>query len=560
MENYDKILYEMSFKEPPNLKSEEVYFNKTTSLELVLTNLVSDLRALYNDFFKVDYSMIKSNNTKYAAIIEGAIKKYERQFANAVNAEKVVIGLTTETNASAFPMVWDDRLISENIEKIGSERITFDKKFAASLEDVMATDDGFKFRDKKGKIIIILLGLGLFNLDITDEEYVGLIIHEWGHCIEQILLNVNATIYCDYKRQMITDLVEIFDFIGLKYLHVDPGRVFTGFVTALPKLFIHFFDHKKGLKKIEKESKGDQQLAGELLAKKVMAEFDRKEIVEDALYTRAYTINKILKSKPKDIKKSFFKIIFAPVVYLFKSIGALGWLFFLPFRAILDPRNKIVNFNKRFLKKELRYEQFADYVATAYGYGQYQSAVLRKSATKGKQDGKELYLLNFLHYVPLVNLLIAYANNCDTKANSLLNGYPSSIERMEAMYKSLEYELQTNKDLSETVKNAIRKDMEAIKEEHEAYKRKKGARFFVSRIFYKITRRSIEKVKDTSNIKENVLDYMGNIVIENNKELGLTEKDLKEVENELIAKDSVNEINSQETLDFFKTLNFVKYK
>ena len=130
MENYDKILYEMSFKEPPNLKSEEVYFNKTTSLELVLTNLVSDLRALYNDFFKVDYSMIKSNNTKYAAIIEGAIKKYERQFANAVNAEKVVIGLTTETNASAFPMVWDDRLISENIEKIGSERITFDKKFA----------------------------------------------------------------------------------------------------------------------------------------------------------------------------------------------------------------------------------------------------------------------------------------------------------------------------------------------------------------------------------------------------------------------------------------------
>ena len=70
------------------------------------------------------------------------------------------------------------------------------------------------------------------------------------------------------------------------------------------------------------------------------------------------------------------------------------------------------------------------------------------------------------------------------------------------------------------------------------YKKKKGARYFISRIFYKITRRSIETYKDKSSMYENVISKMDELVNEDKSELGYTSQDLQNTEMELIKLDN----------------------
>ena len=180
-----------------------------------------------------------------------------------------------------------------------------------------------------------------------------------------------------------------------------------------------------------------------------------------------------------------------------------------------------------------------------------------KSAKISSEDGKNLYLFNFLHYVPIVNLLIAYGNHVDEKCSNLLAGYPPTIQRIEGIYKALDYEIQTNKSLSPTTIERIKEEMEDLKKQHEMYKKKKGARYFISRIFYKITRRSIETYKDKSSMYENVLSKMDELVNEDKAELGYTTQDLQDTEMELIKMDNNSLDNhSYEELGkkLFKTL------
>lgn len=549
---YDAELSKVFNRSVKNYKSNEAYFNNTTSLEFALSELVAELRVIYENCFNVDSKVIIQNKKAYASIIEKNITKHQIKIARALNAEKVIIGIKKGTNAAALPLIWDNKLIEAKAKEIKSVKYKFNNKYAQTLEDIMETSDGFKFKDPNGKILVVIIGIDLFSLNLTDEEMIAVILHEIGHGLQQMLVNINIEIYAETKRTIMNDMFQFLEIVDSSILYGGSLRIFKLLWSVIRSFagLKRYLTRKPILKKAERLSKNNDELAGEILASVVIDnDVDRKTIAEDYGNQRKYNIKQAINDKKS--KFNIFSLIsmaFNKFLNLLTNFSSIFYHIMYPF---VNLTSKYVFFNKKFLTKELRYEQFADYVATSYGYGPYLSSALVKqnNATKKSDErGLDIGLFNFLHIVPGINLILAYTNYIDAKSRDMIAGYPTTIERLEGMYKVLDYELK-HSQLSRTAYEKIQKEMNEIKEQHEIYKNKKGVKNLVMRIFYKLTRRSIEKSSTKSTMLENVLEPLAELDKEIVKENNYSDAEYEETQNFLLNNNSTAE--STEALSIF---------
>ena len=431
-----------------NFKSKEAYFNNTTSLELALSDLVSELRIVYDSCFNVDSKVITQNKKAYASAIEKKLIGHQIKIARALNAEKVVIGIRKGINAAALPLIWDNKLIETKAKEIKSVKYKFNDKYAQTLEDVMETSDGYKFRNPNGKIIIVVIGIDIFSINLTDEEVIAVILHEIGHGLQQMLVNVNTEIYAETKRTIMNDMFQFLEIIDSSMLYGGSGRIFTA-LWSIIKSFAglkRYLDRKPILKKAEKLAKNSDELAGEILTSVVIDKDsnDRNKLADEYSDQRKYNIKNSIDKKSKLNIFSLISIAFNKFLNLLTNFSSIFYHLLYPF---VNLTSKYTFFNKKFLTKELRYEQFADYVATSYGYGPQLSSALvklknsKKSASQYDERGLDLGLFNFIHFVPGINLILAYTNWIDNKSRDLIAGYPTTIERLEGIYKVLDYEI-----------------------------------------------------------------------------------------------------------------------
>lgn len=553
---YDAELSKIFIQSVKNYRSNEAYFSNTTSLEIALSDLIAELRDIYNNCFNVNSKVIMNNKKAYSSMIEKKILRHQTNIAKAINAEKVIIGIKKGLNAAALPLIWDNKLIEGKVKELKSYRYKYNDKFAQTIEDVMETSDGFKFKDSTGKILIVIIGIDMFSAELTDEEMIAVVLHELGHGLQQMLVNVNVEIYAETKRTIMTDMFQFLELVDNSLLYGGSLRVFKLLWSIIRSFasFKRYTERKKILKKAEKFGKNDEEITGEILASVVMSNDDsndRNKIAEEYSSQRRHNIKKALSNEKGGFNIfSLISIAFSKFLNFLTNFSSIFYHLLYPF---VNLTSKYVFFNKKFLTRELRYEQFADYVATSYGYGAKLSSALVKlrnikSFTKYDERGLDLGLFNFVHIVPGINLIIAYSNYIDTKSRDMIAGYPTTSERLEGMYKVLDYELK-NTSLSKTAHEKIQKEMDEIKEQYEIYKNKKDFKNLVMRIFYKLTRKSIEKSSKKSSMIENVIEPLSELDKEIVKENKFTDDEYIKTRSFLLNNNSTDE--STEALKIF---------
>ena len=481
--------------------STEAYFRKGVSLLAEkLEDFIADLRKIYND------SIINSKNkdvtkkiiSSKANEINAIVEKHEKILEKVMNCEKVNIGLSYVENAYCIPLFFDENLVKENPNSIANkktkknnDKYIVDIDFKNKLSDIAETSNGFRFKNSKNIKLIFVFGFGLFE-KLSNSECVAILLHEFGHSLQQMLVSASMNFYTDVKMLAIENLY-----------------------SGLLNIGEYSFSNKDLSESKKKEkTKTDDELAQPYLGK-LVKNGDRNEVIDD-INRESDEILKILIAKGDEIfaeknpigefiKKSF--IGFFEIIYkiLTSPVSFLAGIF----------KRHVIRTHKDFLIKNLRYEQFADYMAVQNGYGSYLTEALSKISI---EEGRDYGLANLVYLVPLLNVAITYFDYQDLKHELLIHGYSTTLERYEAIYRSLKYELNNNKNLTKEDIKAIKSELEAVERVYRAEINKKGLRYFLIKFYYKITRRTIDRQNGGANIENNVLIPLNETIDEYCKE------------------------------------------
>lgn len=460
-------------------KSVEAYFNKQTSaIAIAIHNLMDDLKTFWDQYLSMDS---KDNNwtiiKKKIADIKKIVEKHEVSIAKVLNCESVTIGLLYETNAYCYPLFFDKEIIElDSKAKNTREKFQLNIDFAKKLEDIIETKNGFKFKNPKGIKIIMMFGLGCFYNEMTVDECTAILLHEIGHAMQQMLVSCAMNIYCDAKANYIQSLGD-----------------------GITRGSFNFFDMLKS-KKNEK-TKTDEELVKPHLGP--IEDFDREKMKDETKTLMDDHLKIIFEYRDQLLAKenTFFTFILKSLIGVFLlTINLIKIPFVLMSHVIGN-----VTFHKDFLKKQVRFEQFADYMAVQNGYG---AELVSGLAKLEKADGgviSDYGLLNFVYLIPILNVALTYADYRDMKDGLLLHGYPTNLQRYEAIYKGMKYELENNKNLTHLDKEILAKDMALVDEIYRSQLNHKGLRYFIFNLAAKITRKAINSPNAGANIEQNVL-------------------------------------------------------
>lgn len=468
--------------------STEAYFDKNKApLSLCFLEMVKEIRIFYDDYLSLteDVKNQKTILSKKIDVLKTTISKYEKRLAKIINAEVVVIGFEYAANAHCLTLWADKNMIQTKKNQYGKNEKQWNRDFEVRLEDVVETSNGFRFRKPKDIKIAITLGFGLFSRGLTDDEIVAFLLHEFGHTLQQLLVSASLNIYCEVKANILKSLLYSLDVFPFGYI--------------FKAIFAKFNNPEKKAKK----DKVDKNIAN------LLTDWKRDDLVKDEKKSSDHLLNQ-MKEESKDYQdyyeelKKDKKNPLTICIDLFKLCYHIIRLPF--FLTIVGSKQNITyNINRKFIEKQIRFEQFADYMAAQYGYG----ADLARGLNKLSQDNRithDFGYLNFVYYIPLINLIFSYYGYMDLKQQVYLYGYPVTNERISGIFQSLQYELNNNKDLSNEDKENIKADMEDLRKTYSEHIGKTGIRSLAYRIFCKITRKTIESPNSSGNIEKNVLE------------------------------------------------------
>lgn len=464
--------------------STEAYWQKgKTPLSLALTEYIQELRTFWDGYLAItNPTNIKTVVSKKLEILKALTNKHEKKLAEVMNAESVSIGYDYDANAGCYGLAIDKNLIAQKKEKnrtLYGIDISFEKK----IGDIVETNNGYRFRNKKDIKLLFIFGFGFFKQGLTDDEMVAVMLHEFGHALQNMLVAASTEIAVKEKRWVLRSLISSF------------GATF---------------------RKIKNVSSWDETWASQQELK-AYSEYDRDETAKELEAATKENIELMIKYKRKFLYKGeipfFLKVICSITL---QWIQVVAQLVYLPIWWLLDKAKYAFGLNKRFLSQNIRFEQFADYTAAQFGYGPEFTSGLNKShyyEQKYKQEACftnndvaiDFGFWNLIYYVPIVNVLLAYQGYQMIKQRCYLAGYPTTPERFAGIYKALEYELNNNKKLTAEDKEAIKRDMEETKKAWEMSIDRKSPKFFVFNVFCKLTHRTIDSKAASANIEENVL-------------------------------------------------------
>jgi Zn-dependent protease with chaperone function len=500
---YKELIFQdssLSFMNPL-LKGEEAFFGDNNSWKLGAISQIGLLRELYVQIKAEDITeqQRKSLETELKKQCNSFEKIMEREF----NIEKAYVGLFVEANAFAVPLCWDKNLVKVD-EKTNKRTVNND--FRISLEDIVETSNGFRYKDPKQKIFIVGLGLGLFDEGFSDSEIAAVITHEIGHSFQQLLVGVNTNLASSYISQSISAI----------YMLLSPiltiGTLGIGTVLGLISAGA-----------LSNEMKEDPEEVGARIIKGSIGsnreDYNRETMGKDI---KGYTDNNLKRVK-KEPKKGFWTFVGKFFIGIFVGIFLTGKYILYPFGLVVGfIKNIFLMGNLEFLRKNTRFEQFADMFAANYGMGKDLAAALAKLGAKYHKI--DLATLNFMVYVPVINVVLNLGYYSEQFINGILDGYPDTRQRISGLYKTCKWELANNKELSPKDKKELEAHIDELQKVYDEYVFSTDSKNWVYRFWAKVTKQTIEK--DDSNIEQNVLQVLKDM------------KDEKKFSKKELAKDS----------------------
>jgi Zn-dependent protease with chaperone function len=466
----------------PSYKSEEAFFGENNPLKMAVIQHIKNMRTIYNTMVD-EKNSIKEKKAQIPDFKEEA-DALGRTLAKGFNVQKVYIGLFEEVNAFCVPMAWDKNLI----EKEGKNKIV-NKEFRFSLEDIIETKDGFKFKDSTNKIFVFGLGIGFFSNGYSDEEISAILFHEFGHSFQHLIASINENLISYF----------IANSVELIYQLLNPFVVLGTFGISI---FLSIIE-SCNLNKLEEKS---PEIVGDELILNVIGpnekDMDRELMGRQVINESDNELKSVIHNEHnKKINDNIFTKIGKFFLGIFVGLFTMVINLIMPIFNLINPGNIALLANMNFLKKNKRWEQFADMFASNYGLGKQLSSALAKL---GKESERiNLYTLNFLNYVPVLNVVLAVGHYTTMAPYTLLAGYPSMRNRIVGIYKSCQYEIENNKDLTPQEKKDLQEHLDSIQKVYDDYVYDLGPRNFVYGIWHKIIDRQLKDQK--SDITENVL-------------------------------------------------------
>jgi len=489
-------------------QGEEAFFGENNEYKVTMIALFSELRAIYQE------AVSNKNNTKvrkeFSKKIAPTLKKMEHLVEKTFNISRCYFGLIDDLNAWCIPMCFDANLVEKK-----NGRMHVNEKLKVSLEDIVETKSGYKYKNPDGKIYCVSFGIHFLDKKgkedlFTDEECAAIITHEFGHAMQQAVCSINENLASVYIHSLFEDV----------YALLNPIVMLLSFGTSG---LLAIAEHKqmKDLQEDDPEYVGDQIISQEIGKNK--KDYDRQYFGE-IIDTNTHDVTRSLpKKKDHKILKFFGKFIGF-------TLGGLIKLVFTIIDSIISvPSNLYVLSQKEFLKKNRRFEQFADIYTAAYALAPAQASALAKIGNLGNYK-MDYGIFSLLNYVPLVNLIIGASHYTSISVQLLANGYPDMTGRMAAMYKSLKNDLDTNKDLSAEDKKYIQDQIDIMNDTYNQYVYDYSPKGFVYAIVHKIRFKTLKN--ESTDAETNVIEALKDF----SKEKKLTTKDNKTSEKNIEIK------------------------
>jgi hypothetical protein len=475
-------------------RSEEAYFGINNPVKEKLVALFTRIHGKYEKHLVKEYKPQISDFVKSILI---DISLIEKVVEDEFNVEKCQIGLLDSDNAFCIPMFWDKNAFGDTKKA---------KKHRISLNDIVETKKGFKYKNYKNKYLIIGFGIRLFNpknkISYTPEETAAIFLHEVGHSFQHMLYGIQSNLvyteltwllietYYNLKGSVIIRYLLSFNIFGLLFNFYDVMQAILNLDD------IH--EAKQKLQKDEGFKAGEEMFEEEDFKKNPF--LDRQKLFK-FLHPRDEQ-KTIIKRSLKKEKSQFWK----NTAYGFHVLlmGILSPVLFL----VDAPANIFLMIEKKIINKTHKWEEFADMFVTFYGLGPEITSSVSKLYRSGCNRSLDLGLLTFLNAVPLLNITIALWHYTEINNIVILNGYPEDKRRLATVYQGLRYELAHNKDLDSQTKQEIKEQMERTEKIYNEFVFGKGIKNIIYCIWNKIIRASIQKDADKTTVEANVLSVL----------------------------------------------------
>lgn len=516
-------------------RSNEAYFGREAPLAQTLITGSEKLKE-FVETTKTD------SKTFYSEIIK-LTTELGANIARDINAEACHVMIVPDEmeNASTLNM----RLLADTCykyEKDGKTYISVDFDKVADLEDIIIGTDGYKFKNKKGKILFLIVNYGLIKLE-TPEEIAATICHEIGHSFQQGIYGLykNIADIClantvKLKKEQVGKMklpgpiswivnrsltCKLF-FALVSYLWVFNGNFFKSGIMAkfgawLEKTFWGdkakdtTFKMKDKLKTIDaNEESVEAQHAIDEIYRNDSAYSIQNIIISDSKQFYNIEKTKWIKSANDENKKKWDeynkkvnpdtgakKTIGNYLYHFFRCINIDFWLLNENIVNILSLNNYTVKEYSKisFYKK---YEFFADVFAASYGFG----ADLWKSNIKTEikiRKEEDNYWLSGLNKVPFFKALFKTQALIYELKNEKIDEHGSGRERAINTYTALMQELKTNPSLTGDQKKEIQADIQRIIDADEAFYQEEKENGFWFKYYNKLIDKRIkgEQSEDT---------------------------------------------------------------
>ena len=480
----DDIFKSKEFDKP--LFSEEAYFGLTNSFSQEMINYVNKLREELRNLLGGNWR----DEAKTAIVIKNAFSSNKtteglskivddmgKCIARNCNVEKCYIGLFNDINAHTLPLAFDSSILFSSMSEavyqkngnyyVNSKLIRTDKDIQSQLfklDDIVINKDGYKFKEAKGKVFIINLGVPLIvdnDFESTTEEECSIIFHEIGHNFQQILRGSNQMLIDYYIRA---------------HMMTFSNRKFYDLLGMLEHSIIHT-QLKKILDSIDTSFKTRFSIIKTLLFCNVLINKDGTIVSRDNLgTTERANLERIIEAAKENntlVRLSFItKFINVVAKTISKTIG----LVFIPIKYAYDTalRNDLDKDYHELIKTQKSYEQFADTFAVAYGFGAYSGKFfirIQELLNKAKDTGSYVSHLSILNYIPVLSKIDSFNELLRRRMELQIRGYDEDHVRIAQIHATLDHELTTNKDLSSKDKQEIIEHMEIVKQDYENFKK-----------------------------------------------------------------------------------------
>ena len=504
--------------------SEEAYFGLSSPFSSEMINHAKLLREEVKRLLGGDWKdenkrsiILKEELVKDESVskLVNILENMGKCVATHCNIEKCYIGLFNDINAYTMPIVFDSGILldgdknpiirrnGENYVNGAAIRSNADiQSLLLKIEDVAINKNGYRFKDKKGKIFIINIGIPIVVDEIfesTPEDICAILFHEIGHNFQQILHGAN---------QMIVDY-----FVQAHLKHIANNKFYNVFG------FLESFLVSSSLKNILAGIKVSNQFRfsiiktllfssvlvnrdGTLVTREDIGEFERENLVKVVEIAKQFGTLPQLSTFTRvwsTINKTFMKVI---------------QLAFLPLEGIhtLILRNDLDKNYKEVIKHNKSYEQFADTFAVAYGFGG-NSAKFYIEVQKYVKNMKQPSYLSILNHIPIISTIDAMNTVNIRRMKTHVNGYDQEYVRIAQAYRALEYEVAMNPGLTPQQRKEIGIHMTMLKEDFDTFNKLEMENFSTNKslskwIMKKYRSGDIRSIANESGIVEGVFEVI----------------------------------------------------